>query len=192
MLYRFFTPEPISDAFMFVCFFFLPKNQQIGFDQNFSESHIVIIKMLWKQFIWSMWDIFFFCVVQRCSFRAVCTSPGMSLKNFRAENQMETHYGGGTLCRSLVHRLPVVCVCICQDGFAAADVVVLLLQGQEGRKWKENQPKLQKNDYFFDDIDHHKKNSSPFILLLIKKYIFYWIFDKTIKTVCWLKTVITK
>lgn len=70
---------------MLVCmfFFFLPKNQQIGFDQNFSESHIVIIKNALETIYLINVGHFFLCVVQRCSFRAVCTLSRDAIKKLQ-------------------------------------------------------------------------------------------------------------
>lgn len=122
---------------MLVCMFFLlfakePTNRfRSEFFREPRHDHKNAVETIY------LTDVGVFLVLSRYAASVQCAhSPGMPLKNFRAENQMETHYGGGTLCRSLVHRLPVICVCICQDGFAATDVAVLVLQGPH-----ENQPK---------------------------------------------------
>lgn len=153
---------------LYVCFFFfLPKNQQIGFDQNFfrepHHDHKNAVETIYLTNVGHL----FFLVLSRYAASVQCAhSPGMPLKNFRAENQMETHHSGGTLCRSLVHRLPVICVCICQDGFAAADVAVLVLQGPH-----ENQPKLKKKKKKIDDIDDNKETLHHLFYYWSEKYI---------------------
>lgn len=81
------TEEQNSLRYFFCYCSFLAKNEQ-QVSLTVFRRHIMIRKMFWKQFIWSVWDSF----PQVCSYHCLCTFSDAIKKNFGAENQMETQH----------------------------------------------------------------------------------------------------